>query len=40
METPEFAPDFSLKDTEGRVVTLSQYRGKQNVVLEFLRGFA
>lgn len=40
METLEFAPDFSLKDTDGNVVRLSQYRGKKNILLEFLRGFA
>jgi peroxiredoxin len=27
------ASDFTLKDTHGRIVRLSDYRGKQNVVL-------
>jgi peroxiredoxin Q/BCP len=29
------APDFSLPDQEGRVVKLSDFRGKSNVVLAF-----
>ncbi len=32
------APDFTLRDTQGRDVRLSDYRGKP-VVLVFLRGF-
>ncbi len=34
------APDFALADTRGQVVRLSDYRGRQAVVLVFLRGFA
>lgn len=34
------APDFSMKDSDGRVVRLSDYRGKKNVVLVLNRGFA
>jgi peroxiredoxin len=34
------APDFSLVDTQGREVRLSNFAGKQNVVLVFNRGFA
>lgn len=34
----EPAPDFELKDVEGRAVRLSDFRGKP-VVLAFLRGF-
>jgi peroxiredoxin len=33
------APDFELKDTRGQTIRLSDYRGKKNVVLVFLRGF-
>jgi cytochrome oxidase Cu insertion factor (SCO1/SenC/PrrC family) len=29
------APDFSLTDTEGQTVRLSDFRGKKNVVLAF-----
>ncbi len=32
------APDFSLEDETGKVVSLSQFRGKKNVVLVFYRG--
>ena len=31
----EKAPDFTLKDQSGTLVTLSSYRGKRNVVLVF-----
>jgi len=33
------APDFELSDTKGQTVHLSDYRGKQHVVLVLLRGF-
>ena len=33
------APDFSLQDTRGRDVKLSDYRGKKHAVLVFTRGF-
>ena len=33
------APDFSATDSEGKVIQLSDYRGKKNVVLVFNRGF-
>ena len=32
------APDFSLRDSDGKVVTLSDFRGKKSVVLVFYRG--
>jgi peroxiredoxin len=31
--------DFTLKDTHGKPVTLSDFKGKQNVYLVFNRGF-
>jgi peroxiredoxin len=34
------APDFKVKDSDGRIVQLSDYRGKKNVILVFNRGFA
>jgi peroxiredoxin len=33
------APDFSLRDAEGKTVRLSDYRDKANVLLIFNRGF-
>ena len=37
LNTP--APDFTLTDYEGNEVSLSQFRGKQHVLLVFNRGF-
>ena len=33
------APDFTLQDYQGNVISLSQFRGKQHVLLVFNRGF-
>lgn len=33
------APDFTLVDTQGKSVSLSDYRGNKNIVLVFNRGF-
>ncbi len=33
------APDFTLQTKDGGTVTLSQFRGKKNVVLVFYRGY-
>ena len=35
----QLAPDFKLKDINGRSVRLSSYRGEKVIVLTFLRGF-
>ena len=35
----ELAPEFELNDLHGNRVRLSDFRGKQPVVLAFLRGF-
>ena len=32
------APDFTLQDSDGKNVTLADYRGKKSVVLVFYRG--
>ena len=34
------APDFNMSDSESRMVRLSDYRGKKNVLLVFNRGFS
>jgi peroxiredoxin len=34
----ELAPDFELKDLDGKAIHLSDFRG-QPIVLAFLRGF-
>jgi len=34
------APEFSLADWKGNEIQLSDFRGKQHVVLVFNRGFA
>lgn len=33
------APDFTLPDLDGKDVSLSDFKGKKNVVLVFNRGF-
>ncbi len=35
----EHARDFTLTDTQGKPVTLSDFEGEQNVLLVFNRGF-
>jgi peroxiredoxin len=37
---PSKAPDFEAPDVEGQAVRLSDYRGKNQVVLVLLRGFS
>jgi peroxiredoxin len=33
------APDFTLKDFRGEEITLSDFKGRSNVLLVFNRGF-
>lgn len=35
LKVGDMAPDFTLTDTSGKPVKLSDYRGKKNVVLAF-----
>lgn len=35
----QIAPEFGLPDFSGRPVSLSEYRGRKNVLLVFNRGF-
>jgi mycoredoxin-dependent peroxiredoxin len=35
----KIAPDFTINDFNDQPVNLSDYRGRKNVVLAFLRGF-
>ena len=35
----EIAPDFSVKDSEGKTIKLSDYKDKRHIVLVFNRGF-
>lgn len=32
------APDFTLRNLDGKLISLSDFRGKKNVVLVFYRG--
>ncbi len=34
-----FAPDFRLRATDGRDIALSDFRGKTNVILFFIREY-
>lgn len=35
VQVGDIAPDFTLKSHDGRTISLSDYRGKANVVLAF-----
>jgi peroxiredoxin len=35
----QIAPEFSLPDFSGSVISLSDFRGRKNVLLVFNRGF-
>ena len=39
MKVGQAAPDFSLENADGNVITLSDFRGKKTVVLVFYRGY-
>jgi peroxiredoxin len=39
LESLATAPDFELSDTQGSRVVLSEFRGRQPVVLVMTRGF-
>jgi cytochrome oxidase Cu insertion factor (SCO1/SenC/PrrC family) len=39
VKTGQAAPDFTLEDTDGNKITLSDFRGKKTVVLVFYRGY-
>jgi len=39
IQETSMAPDFTLPNTLGQSVTLSDYRGQRHVVLAFNRGF-
>ena len=36
----QIAPDFELQDTQGNLIRLSDFRGKRQIILALLRGFA
>jgi thioredoxin-dependent peroxiredoxin len=39
VELGSVAPDFSLEASDGKIIRLSDYRGRKNVVLYFMREF-
>ena len=39
MKVFTIAPDFELADVNGKAIHLSEFKGKKNIVLVFLRGF-
>ena len=39
VKTGEKPPDFTLENTQGEMITLSDFEGKKNVYLVFNRGF-
>lgn len=39
IEIGSVAPDFALESNEGKTVRLSDYKGRKNVILYFMREF-
>jgi peroxiredoxin Q/BCP len=39
IKTGQPAPDFTLASSDGKAITLSDFRGKKSVVLVFYRGY-
>ncbi len=39
VKVDDMAPDFTLENMDGKIITLSDFRGKKNVVLIFYRGY-
>lgn len=40
IELNQPAPDFTLADFDGNIISLAGYKGKMNVLLVFNRGFS
>lgn len=38
VKVADLAPDFTLENIDGKTITLSEFRGRKNVVVVFYRG--